>query len=125
MDERLERAVVKFVQTLFSGRYSDAERMIESLERRAKSDSEHKVAKVLRGIHLSYTTDDAASLVYRAFNAEDPKSELEECLKSMREANGTLEGASEVLEVWEAILRNFDRLPGPDRYKRRAEAGSS
>lgn len=125
MDERLEKAVVKFVKTLFSGRYSDAERMIESLESRAKSDSELKVAKVLRGIHLSYTTDDAASLVFRAFTAEDPKSELEEYLKSMREANGTLEEASEVLEVWEAILRNFDKLPEPDRYRKRAEAGPS
>ncbi|MCS7118240.1 MAG: hypothetical protein NZ957_05600 [Thaumarchaeota archaeon] len=121
MDEKLERAVLKFVQTLFSGRYSDAERIAENLEKRAKSDDELKVARALRGLYLSYTTDDAASIVHKTYSSGDPKSELAEYVRSMREANGGLGGASTIIEVWEVLLKNFERLPKPDRYGRKAE----
>ncbi|MCS7094532.1 MAG: hypothetical protein NZ988_01805 [Thaumarchaeota archaeon] len=120
MDERLERTVVKFVQTLFEGRYSDAERIAENLEKRSKGELDAVVSKVLKGLHLAYTTDDSASLIHKIYSSDNPKSELERYVSSMRDANGDLEEASTIIEVWDVILKNFERLPIPDRYERKS-----
>ncbi len=118
MDEKLERQVVRFLQLLFDGKISDAERAIENLAKRLKGTELKGHATAIRGIFLSYTTDDKASVLYRIYSSDDPKRELQQYLKAMREADASIDDSrSPVVEVWEAVLRNFDRLPVPHKFR--------
>lgn len=118
MDERIERQIVRSLQLLFEGKLSDAERVIEGMERRAKGTELNGYVAVLKGIFLSYTTDDRTSLLHRIYSSDDPKRELESYVKAMSEADVSFDDArSPVVEVWEAILRNFEKLPFPHRFR--------
>ena len=118
MDEKLERQTVRILQLLFDGKISDAERAIESLEKRAKGTELNGYATAIKGIFLSYTTDDKTSMLYRIYSSDDPKRELQRYVDAMREADASFhDSRSPVVEVWEAVLRNFDRLPVPHRFR--------
>jgi hypothetical protein len=72
----------------------------------------------IKGIFLSYTTDDKTSMLYRIYSSDDPKRELQRYVDAMREADSSFEDStSPVVEVWEAVLRNFDRLPVPHKFR--------
>ncbi|MDJ0273920.1 MAG: hypothetical protein QXP81_08410 [Nitrososphaerota archaeon] len=118
LDERVERQVVRFLQLLFEGKISDAERMIEGMEKRSRGTELNGYVTVLKGILLSYTTDDRTSLLHRVYSSDDPKKELESFVKAMAETDLSFDDSrSPVVEVWEVILRNFDKLPTPHRFR--------
>ncbi len=118
MDEKLERQVVRILQLLFDGKISDAERALENLEKRVKGTELNGYATAIRGILISYTTDDKTSVLYRVYSSDDPKGELQQYVRAMREADASFDDfRSPVVEVWEAVLRNFDRLPVPHKFR--------
>ena len=118
MDEKLERQMVRILQLLFDGKISDAERAIENLEKRAKGTEVNGYVTAIKGIFLSYTTDDKTSMLYRIYSSDDPKRELQRYVDAMREADASFDDSrSPVVEVWEVVLRNFDRLPVPHRFR--------
>ncbi len=118
MDEKLERQIVRILQLLFDGKISDAERAIENLEKRAKESGLNGYVTAVKGIFLSYTTDDKASMLYRVYSSDDPKGELQQYVKAMREADISFDGSvSPVVEVWEVVLRNFEKLPVPHKFR--------
>ena len=118
MDEKVERQVVRILQLLFDGKISDAERALENLEKRVKGTELNGYATAIRGILISYTTDDKTSVLYRVYSSDDPKGELQQYVRAMREADASFDDfRSPVVEVWEAVLRNFDRLPVPHKFR--------
>ncbi len=118
MDEKVERQVVRILQLLFDGKISDAERALENLEKRVKGTELNGYATAIRGILISYTTDDKTSVLYRVYSSDDPKGELQQYVRAMREADASFDDSrSPVVEVWEAVLRNFDRLPVPHKFR--------
>jgi hypothetical protein len=118
LDEKLERQMVRILQLLFDGKISDAERAIENLEKRAKGTEVNGYATAIKGIFLSYTTDDRTSVLYRIYSSDDPKRELQRYVDAMRDADSSFDDStSPVVEVWEAVLRNFDRLPVPHKFR--------
>ena len=118
MDEKVERQVVRILQLLFDGKISDAERALENLEKRVKGTGLNGYATAIRGILVSYTTDDKTSVLYRVYSSDDPKGELQQYVRAMREADASFDDSrSPVVEVWEAVLRNFDRLPVPHKFR--------
>ena len=118
LDEKLERQMVRILQLLFDGKISDAERAIENLEKRAKGTELNGYVTAIKGIFLSYTTDDRTSMLYRVYSSDDPKRELQQYVDAMREAYLSFDDStSPVAEVWEAVLRNFDRLPVPHKFR--------
>ncbi len=118
MDEKVERQVVRILQLLFDGKISDAERALENLEKRVKGTELNGYATAIRGILISYTTDDKTSMLYRVYSSDDPKGELQQYVRAMREADASFDDSrSPVVEVWEAVLRNFDRLPVPHKFR--------
>ena len=118
MDEKVERQVVRILQLLFDGKISDAERALENLEKRVKGTELNGYATAIRGILISYTTDDKTSMLYRVYSSDDPKGELQQYVRAMREADASFDDfRSPVVEVWEAVLRNFDRLPVPHKFR--------
>ena len=118
MDEKLERQIVRILQLLLDGKISDAERAIENLEKRAKGTELNGYATAIKGILLSYTTDDKTSMLYRIYSSDDPRRELQQYVNAMREADASFDDSrSHVVEVWEAVLRNFDRLPVPHKFR--------
>ncbi len=118
MDEKVERQVVRILQLLFDGKISDAERALENLEKRVKGTELNGYATAIRGILISYTTDDKTSMLYRVYSSDDPKGELQQYVRAMREADASFDDSrSHVVEVWEAVLRNFDRLPVPHKFR--------
>jgi len=118
LDEKLERQIVRILQLLLDGKISDAERAIENLEKRAKGTELNGYATAIKGILLSYTTDDKTSMLYRIYSSDDPRRELQQYVNAMREADASFDDSrSHVVEVWEAVLRNFDRLPVPHKFR--------
>jgi len=118
LDEKVERQVVRILQLLFDGKISDAERALENLEKRVKGTELNGYATAIRGILISYTTDDKTSMLYRVYSSDDPKGELQQYVRAMREADASFDDSrSPVVEVWEAVLRNFDRLPVPHKFR--------
>jgi hypothetical protein len=118
LDEKVERQVVRILQLLFDGKISDAERALENLEKRVKGTELNGYATAIRGILISYTTDDKTSVLYRVYSSDDPKGELQQYVRAMREADASFDDSrSPVVEVWEAVLRNFDRLPVPHKFR--------
>jgi hypothetical protein len=119
LDEKLERQIVRILQLLLDGKISDAERAIENLEKRAKGTGLNGYATAVKGILLSYTTDDKTSMLYRIYSSDDPRRELQRYVNAMREADASFnDSRSHVVEVWEAVLRNFDRLPVPHKFRK-------
>ena len=101
MDEKLERQMVRILQLLFDGKISDAERAIENLEKRAKGTELNGYLTAIKGIFLSYTTDDKTSMLYRIYSSDDPKRELQRYVDAMREADASFaDSRSPVVEVW-------------------------
>ncbi len=118
MDEKTERQVVRILQLLFDGKISDAERAIENLEKRIKGTELNGYATAIKGILIAYTADDKASMLYKIYSSDDPKRELQQYVNAMREADASFDDSrSPVVEVWEAVLRNFDRLPVPHKFR--------
>jgi hypothetical protein len=118
LDEKLERQMVRILQLLFDGKISDAERAIENLEKRAKGTELNGYVTAIKGIFLSYTTDDKTSILYRIYSSDDPKRELQRYVDAMREADSSFDDStSPVVEVWKAVLSNFDRLPVPHKFR--------
>jgi hypothetical protein len=118
LDEKVERQVVRILQLLFDGKISDAERALENLEKRVKGTELNGYATAIRGILISYTTDDKTSVLYRVYSSDDPKGELQQYVRAMREADASFDDSvSPVVEVWEAVLRNFDKLPVPHKFR--------
>jgi hypothetical protein len=119
LDEKLERQIVRILQLLLDGKISDAERAIENLEKRAKGTELNGYATAIKGILLSYTTEVKTSMLDRIYSSDDPRRELQQYVNAMREADASFDDSrSHVVEVWEAVLRNFDRLPVPHKFRK-------
>lgn len=116
--EDTEKLVMKFLKTLFEGRISEAERMLERMQRRASSPQEKRVYQALYGIHYAYTTDEPDSLIFKIYSDGDAKKNASEYLKALDSVSeGPLGEKDPYIETWKMILRMVDRLPTPHKIK--------
>jgi len=116
--KRIEKHILSIVETVLSGRFAEGERMIERLERRAKTPDERRIAHALRGILTAYQGDDRDSLIYQVFLDDDPEKKSARILESLQShLEGSSLGGDAFFEAWRIILRNVRRLPTPHRLR--------
>jgi len=116
--EDAEKVVMKFMKTLFEGRISEAEKMLEKMQKRASSPQDRRVYQALYGIYYAYTTDDMDSLIFKIYSDGDVKKNAGEYLKALETVSeDPLGGRDAYIETWKMILKMIDRLPMPHKLK--------
>ncbi|MEM0481386.1 MAG: hypothetical protein QXM16_00645 [Nitrososphaerota archaeon] len=112
------KGILNFMNSLLAGRFAEAERSLERMEKKFKTPEEKRVIHALRGLLNAYQLDDRDSLIYRVFMDPDPKRSAKEVLEALEQHLKLLNlGSDNYFEVWSFILKNIKNLPTPHRLK--------
>lgn len=114
----MERSILNFMNALLSGKFAEAERALERMEKKFKSPEEKRVLFALRGMLNAYQTDDRDSLIFRVFTEDDPEKSAKETASELRKhLEHSLSGNDSYFDAWMLILKNIKKLPTPHRLK--------
>ncbi|MCS7146190.1 MAG: hypothetical protein RMJ28_02300 [Nitrososphaerota archaeon] len=114
----MEKSILNFISTLLSGKFAEAERSLERMDKRFKNPEEKRALHALRGLLNSYQADDRESLIYRVFSDVPPERRAKELLEELENhLKHSLSGGDTYFDVWVLILRNIKKLPTPHRLK--------
>lgn len=112
------RGILNFVSSLLDGRFAEAERILERMEKRSKTPEEKRVIHALRGLLNAYQLDDRDSLIYRIFADANPQKSAKEVLEALQPHLQQLNiGSDGYFEAWSFILKNIKNLPTPHRLR--------
>lgn len=117
----MEKTILKFLNTLFSGKFAEAERVLERIEKKAKSEEERRVLHMLRGVLNSYQSDDRDSLIYQVFMESQPTKaakQIEEQL--LQHVAAQYMDSDAYYATWLYILRNIKKITTPHRLRETA-----
>lgn len=122
MSEVNKRHVKKFFKLLFSGKLSEAERMLQRIKKKYRLRDNDGYYMALYGIYYAYINDDRDSYIFklweRFLNNED-KSSLS---KSFRELlKTTYQPPEKFLKAWLDLIGLIDELPIPHKIKKERE----
>lgn len=113
-----ERTIVKFLERLFNGRIQESERLLERLAKKAESEEDRELHRVLYGIYYSYTTDDSESLLFKLYSdgrISDLRQKYKEALeKAAIEPDGR---RNTFLDIWIKVIDLLDKLPIPHKFR--------
>ncbi|MEM0445390.1 MAG: hypothetical protein QXW60_02985 [Nitrososphaerota archaeon] len=112
----MEKAVLKFVNTLFAGKFAEAERILNKIAKRASTEEERRAVHALRGILNAYQLDDRDSLVYRIFIEGNPAMAAKKIKDSLLQHINTNNAESDAYyAIWLLILNNIKKIRVPHR----------
>ncbi len=112
------RGILNFMNSLLAGRFAEAERSLERMEKKFKTPEEKRVIHALRGLLNAYQLDDRDSLIYTVFMDQDPQKSAREVLEALERHLKQLNlGSDEYFETWSFILKNIKSLPTPHRLR--------
>ncbi|MEM0381310.1 MAG: hypothetical protein QXL60_04885 [Nitrososphaerota archaeon] len=114
----MEKSILGFMNSLLSGRFAEAERSLERMEKRFKAPEERRVVFALRGLLNAYQLDDRDALILHVFTDGDPPKKAVEILEALEQHLKELRSeADPYFDAWRYILRNIKKLPTPHRLK--------
>ncbi|GBC71145.1 hypothetical protein HRbin02_00924 [Candidatus Calditenuaceae archaeon HR02] len=112
------KGILNFMNSLLAGKFAEAERSLERMEKKSKTPEERRVIHALRGLLNAYQLDDRDSLIYRIFMDADPQENAREVLKALELHLKQLDkGSDGYFEAWSFILKNIKSLPIPHRLR--------
>ncbi|GBC69227.1 hypothetical protein HRbin01_00923 [archaeon HR01] len=105
----------QLLSTLFEGRITESERILNTLKN--KYPSESRYLKALEGLVLSYVNDDHDSLLFRVLTRKELWKRRAEIRMSMEEKARREGGEDGFFKAWSDILGLLDKLPRPHKLE--------
>jgi uncharacterized protein HemY len=116
--QHMGKGILNFMNSLLAGKFAEAERSLERMEKKFKTPEERRIIHALRGLLSAYQLDDRDSLIYRVFMDPDPQKSAKETLEALEQHLKQLNLESDdYFEAWSFILKNIKSLPTPHRLR--------
>jgi len=115
-----DKTVKKFFVMLFSGKISEAEKILERLKKSLSDEKEKGYYDALYGIYYAYVNDDYESFVYKLWTNQDfrkQRKKLAEEFRKMAESPFTINPS--FYRAWSDFLNMLPELPQPHKLSQK------
>lgn len=114
------KMVKKFFVALFSGKISEAEKMLEKLKKSLSDDNDSGYYDALYGIYYAYVNDDLESFVYKVWMNQDMKKQRKKLAEEFeRKANSPFTINPGFYRAWSEFLKMLSELPLPHKISQK------
>lgn len=121
-----KEAFRKFLATLFSGKISDAEKMLESLKKKLEKEEEKGYYEAIYGIYYSYVNDDMESLVFKLWTDDFIKRSKDRIVEELKDRSSSkFSELPGYYKAWIDFIEMMDKLPTPHKLVKESEQQAS
>ncbi|MEM0090453.1 MAG: hypothetical protein QXE40_05200 [Nitrososphaerota archaeon] len=117
---QLNKMVKTFYVTLFSGKISEAEKILEKIKKNLNNESDAGYYDALYGIYYAYVNDDFESFVYKIWTDESLKKQRKKLAEEFeKKAKLPFTINPGFYRAWSDFLNMLHELPIPHKISQR------